>query len=198
MKYLVHLLVLVSIMACKPSSPLELEKPVFFDIHGLMKSQASTLSNAKAGVVKQGTLDTVLSAQNIQFYDSLWKYELEIFREMDLNSPALKGLYQTIEMQTDSGKWVLYTTESTAESRVEELKIFFAATNEVPNLIHAKVKYQNTLFTSFRTLDLHFEDSSEFGHLLERYAVKGWQIMIAGDTVRYSLNGKPKFSIKSN
>ncbi|MGF1636166.1 MAG: hypothetical protein ACFCUU_03765 [Cyclobacteriaceae bacterium] len=198
MKSLIPYLLLFSAVACQPSSPLELYRPVFYDVNGLLQNQASKLSDAKVGIFKHASLDTAISSQNILFYDSLWKHELEIFKEIDLNSPALKALYQTSETLTDSGKWVVYTTSSTAESKVEELKIFFPSSKDSPEYIQAIVKYQNTLFTSYRTLDLHFEEKGKEGHLLKKYEINGWQIMIASDTVRYSINGKPQFSEKSN
>lgn len=162
----------------------------FFDFDGLIDEQINKLSQRKRVLDKVASVSGDKSDSTFLPSVEGWESELGIFRQLELiNKPTYRNSYQ-VEGPLEDTKSNLKIRQYVGPSTPMPLVKFYYQ-NEFTHLkkIEAAVTERNLLFTNSRSLSMEF-DEEEGKPALIRYTVNGYQKMILGDTVRFSVLGQ--------
>ena len=177
--------VLLVLAACGPGEDATV-RPVptnrklnYFDVKGFLDSQVALLNRQQPAVEKQvrlrnGKLETT------RVTETDWSKELQIFYQMDINKPALRGAYAVEPVNQPNSSGTTYQKKPAVEASVRELTITKAATR--PESITATIIQDNPLFYSEKKLQLQADSKG-----LRSYSVEGIQKLVMFDTVRYTV-----------
>ncbi len=159
----------------------------YFDINGLVREQMQVLPVTSLLLSKTATVDTDTS-RTVSKPDSVhWLQEFQNLTDADINKPRLSDSYTKKTIRPDDTTIVtVYLTLQPARTYVDTLVI-----SERPGELNIKAKIQdkNALFSSAKSLNYHFTRRNG-KRIFSTYCIKGWQKMIALDSVHYSIYAK--------
>ena len=185
MKYLLILLLLSQVFtACVPTSANKDADKKYFDVAGLIHQQISELSKGKPKIEKK----TSLSGKQDQIKtDTLdWNKELALFKEADINSPALRDSYEISEDKAN--KTITYAAKE-EKLKVKEIKLQYNENSQITNLNISQLKIifseDNHLYEIQRVMEISLKDN-----LLNTYSIKGFQKVALKDSLVYQIEGK--------
>lgn len=162
----------------------------FFDFDGLIDEQINNLSQRKRVLDKVASVRGDKSDSTFLPTAEGWESELGIFRQLELiNKPIFQNAYQVVGPMEDT-KSNLKIRQYVGPSTPMPLVKFYYQ-NEFSRLkkIEAAITERNLLFTNSRSLSMEFEEE-QGGPALIRYAMSGYQKMVFGDTIRFSVKGQ--------
>jgi hypothetical protein len=178
--------------SCGPPTPepgTAAGQALYFDVQGFLDRQVQYLNQEKPEVRKsvwneQGEAETQ-TVGNIN-----WERELELFREVDLNRPALRD-YFTITRHSDSATG--HTTERYervpgAYTNIHYLEVELDANRQLRHM-EAATQQDNSLFYTQRQLQLSTR-AVQGQPRLSQYRITGVQKLILTDSVHYTLEAE--------
>jgi hypothetical protein len=118
-----------------------------------------------------------------------WAEELQIFKEADLNIPALINSYDYSIYETDTGFLHKWKSLYPKETKVDEF-IVIKNDLEQPLMIKSTMKYGNYLYQTVKYFELNLEPVNDQGMLLCEYKIEGWKKLLFNDTTFYRLVGE--------
>lgn len=162
---------------------------LYFDVQGFLDRQIQLLNQEEPEVRKtvrdqQGGAETEI-VRNIN-----WERELELFREVDLNRPALRD-YFTITRHTDPATGHIterYERVPGAYTNIQYLVVELDADRQLRQM-EAATKQDNPLFYTQRQLQLS-TGAVQGQPRLSQYRITGTQKLILTDSVHYTLEGE--------
>lgn len=161
----------------------------FFKLGDLIDDQSYKLSENKALLYKQAYIDDEYSDQLLMHEACTWAKELEIFKEADLNVPALTHSYTYTFHEVDSGYLHSWKSLYPHETKVDEF-IVFKNHLEQALLIYTTMKYGNYLYKTVKNFELKLEAGDNQDVLLTAYKIEGWKKLLNSDTTFYRLVGE--------
>ncbi len=160
----------------------------YFDLNHLLEEQQNLLDSLSPELIKiaflSGQPDTVRFSPD----STDWVRELDIFFELDLNSPVLRDQYSITEYDSVGGfKITIYQRKDQKKGGVQFLKM---VEKERDILIIEGVYHEKSLlYDTYRRLQLQMAKDNGINRI-SNYSVIGRQKMIFQDTVRYKIVGK--------
>ena len=160
----------------------------YFDLNHLLEEQQNLLDSLSPELIKiaflSGQPDTVRFSPD----STDWVRELDIFFELDLNSPVLRDQYSITEYDSVGGyKITIYERKDQKKDGVQFLKM---VEKERDILIIEGVYHEKSLlYDTYRRLQLQMAKDNGINRI-SNYSVIGRQKMIFQDTVRYKIVGK--------
>ncbi|MCC5931795.1 MAG: hypothetical protein JJU28_21290 [Cyclobacteriaceae bacterium] len=187
---LIGILFLGGMISCNVSvRESSIQNAEFFKLRELIDDQALRLSENNALLYKQAFIDEEFSDQLLMHEACKWAKELEIFKDADLNIPALKNSYSYSMHETDTGVLHKWKSLYPYETKVDEFLVFKNIRKE-PSLIKSTMKYGNYLYQTEKFFELNLVYDDDLGLLLKEYKIEGWKKLLRNDTVFYSLVGE--------
>jgi hypothetical protein len=164
---------------------------LYYNIDSLVNEQILYLTQTKAGLRKQGEINSV--AQDTTFVpadSAAWARELDIFTEIGMvNKPINQGAYEVMDGLDDpSSNLTIRSFIANKELSVVYLKLFYLETPDKLRKIEALYQQENTLLKSNRNLVMEFTDMYNKS-ILTSYSIVGGQKMFVGDTVNFTITG---------
>lgn len=164
---------------------------LYYNIDSLVNEQILYLTQTKAGLRKQGEINSV--AQDTTFVpadSAAWARELDIFTEIGMvNKPINQGAYEVMDGLDDpSSNLTIRSFIANKELSVVYLKLFYLETPDKLRKIEALYQQENTLLKSNRNLVMEFTDMYNKS-ILTSYSIVGEQKMFVGDTVNFTITG---------
>lgn len=162
----------------------------YFDFDGLIEEQISKLGQGKRVLDKVASVSGHESDSTFLPSAQGWESELGIFRQLEMiNKPAYQNAYKVEGPIADTKSNLKIRRYVGPSTPMPVVKFYYQ--NEFAHLrkIEATVTERNLLYTNSRSLRMEF-DEEEGQTALIRYAMSGYQKMILGDTVRYSVQGQ--------
>lgn len=161
----------------------------FFNLGQLIDDQSIRLSANKALLYKEAFIGDEYSDQLLLNEACKWAKELEIFKEADLNIPALAKSYRYSKYETDTGFLHKWKSIHPYETKVDELLVFKNDLNE-PLIIKSTMKYGNYLYQTEKYFELNLNYNDDQVLLLNEYKIEGWKKLLRNDTTFYRLIGE--------
>ncbi len=159
----------------------------YYDIKGLVLGQMKILPGSGLYLLKKASVDKDTSETRMKPDLTEWLLELENLAGADINKPRLAGSYQTVfHRQGDSVSITEYISLEPQKTYVDRLTII---KKPAVLTIQALIKNENALFAAAKHLSYRFR-LTEGNFLFSGYDVRGWQKIIAFDTVRYNLQAR--------
>ena len=178
------LLSFVIVTACVPTSANKDAEKKYFDVAGLIHQQISELNKRKPKVEKNTSLSGEQGKISTDTLD--WNKELALFKEADINSPALRDSYEIIEDK--ASKTVTYTSKE-EKLKVKEIKLQYNENSQITalNINQLKIIFaeNNQLYEIQRVMEMTLKNS-----LLNSYSIKGFQKVAMKDSLVYEINAK--------
>ncbi len=174
------------VIGCGDLKPAEVN--LYFDLNDLLNQQIKTLSGSEVHKMALVNSDTAITSLKL---DSLgWADEFNIFREADINKPALRGLYELKEYNdTNSNLKVLEYQAINEAPVVRSLKLYYWNSIDKLKKIEASIVENNSIFDSEKQMKLTFDEINKQMILMNYYA-SGYQKMLFQDSVIFEINGK--------
>jgi hypothetical protein len=144
----------------------------------------------KPSVVKEARINESEEVSTITIGDTLlWKKELDVFRQLDLNKGINIDNYKIDEGIADNAS-NLTITEYTSKNDlpVVYLKIYYQDKVEDIRRIQGLFHEDNSLYTSKRYFSMELTKVGT-ETVIVSYSISGGQKMILGDSVKYSVKG---------
>lgn len=155
----------------------------------LLDAQVQMLTNQKASVLKTASIDGKTSTSSIVVEDSAsWAQELDVFRQLaSVNQPAYTDKYEVVDNLPDANSNLRILSISTTERLpIRNLKVFYQDQRAKVRRVEASYFEANSIYSGSRNLILEFQEFQ--GQLsLTRYAIKGGQKMVLGDSITYQV-----------
>ena len=179
-------LLLVLLTACAEEKK---SQNKYFDFDKLIDDQIVLLTEQQRVLVKAATLDG--AAQDTVFQPSKQglEMELEAFRLLEtINKPAFQQSYKVADALEDPVSNLKIHEFTSHEARVTSVRLYYH--NDLSQLkkIECAVVQQNLLYSNRDRLIMQFDDENG-KTVLTGYSMSGYQKMILGDTVRFSIQG---------
>ena len=161
-----------------------------YSMDSLVQAQAKYLSQNKVTLTKFTQLGESLDTVSLTPKDTVaWKKELEIFAALDIiNKPVNKDLYHTENFADTKSNLRIKAFTTTAELPVKYLKVYYQEAPEKIRKIEAQYNESNSLYKSYRTLTMEFQQVHNKIVLIS-YSITGDQKMFLGDSVQYNITG---------
>lgn len=174
----------------------KVEKSVsyYYDVDSLMVKQKQVLGEKKAAIVKWARVDSATAEATVT-PDSLqaWNSNFQIFEKININKPALKGVYEVKEYDDSRSNLKIREYSSTKEGvEVPFLKLYYLQSVENLKMIEARYIEDNPIFKSQRNLKFVFDDFTG-QPLLKTFSIKGSQKMLLKDRVEFEVKGEIVF-----
>jgi hypothetical protein len=176
---------------CNPPAPEQgpaLARPLYFDLQSFLDRQVEYLQTAQP-VVRKTVYDQQEVVETETVRNINWERELELFREIDLNRPALRD-YFTLTRHTDPATGHIterYEKKPGAYTNVDFLEVELDATGQLRQL-RAATQQDNPLFFTQHHLQLTTSPSTPTR--IQSYAVSGVQKLILTDSVHYAVEAE--------
>ena len=163
----------------------------YFNVDSLISRQVEHLTVKSPSVTKTITINNLEEALVIKPDSASWAHELGIFRYLDiLNKPIYATAYTLADGVKDNhSNLTLRIYRPTQPVPIREFKLYYQDSFEKIRRIEATMEESNSLYFSRRNFVLTFDDRPEKA-ALQSYAVNGFQKMIMGDTVWFSLSAR--------
>lgn len=166
------------------------ETSAYFSIDSLLNSQTVILLEGQQKLQKLAIVNGD-SATSILAPDSLeWANEFQLFRDLNVNEPALIGRYKISEREDlNSNLKVMSYQALEDELEIKSFDIYYLKNISDVKIITAQSKSKNSIFESEKNIRLEFDKENE-DLQLKSYTSKGFQKMILQDSVVYEVRGK--------
>lgn len=186
MKYLIILLT-AALLGCNTESTTS--SRTYYDIDSLVTAQINYLSENAFSLKKISSMDTVLIKSN----NINWGLELEIFRSLDINKPALSDSYMAQDKldAANSNLTVLRYSPNYGQPTVQQIELHYLDRLDNLKRLKAKVGNSNGLFDSSREFYMEFEQI-EGKSILSYYTIKGNQKLVMRDTLNVNISAEIK------
>lgn len=166
--------------------------PAYYDLEGFLNRQIQYLQTTKPLVTKTVT-DGQGVAETQKVREINWERELELFKEVDLNRPAIRD-YFTLTRQTDPATG--YTTETYVKKPGSYTNVDFLEVELDPNRqlrrMRAATQQDNPLLYTQRHLQLSVAPGPDQPRITS-YRVQGVQKLILSDSVRYAIDAEVRY-----
>ena len=167
-----------------PETRLQAEPQVYFDVPGFINAQIAILEKEPVALQKTvGFGQEKPETGTITQVD--WNKELALFREIDLNKKALKGLYTETRTQLPAGEKLRYTRQPDADVPFAFVEISRNQNQQVTAL-RAVYEQENGLFFN---REERFLTTSPNGQL-QAYQIDGVQKVRFFDSLNYTINSR--------
>jgi len=168
------------------------EKAPFFDLESLLEGQMAFAMAQQAQLLRTGTMDGTAQQDTLRPDSLLWGKQFALFKEADINKPALRSSYN---QQTDTlltGQVQLTYTPLPGESVVVSHLQVLTTAQGLPQKVSAEYTDANRLYTSKRRMVLSFEPNPNApqGVQLASFELQGSQTMVLADSVGYGIEGR--------
>lgn len=179
---------LLSLCSCNEKKPLQSS---YFNIDSLISTQTQQLAMKAASVSKTVAINDLEETLVMKPDSASWAHELGIFKQLEmLNKPIHAAVYGVTDGVKDShSNLKLRIYHATQQVSIKEFKFYYQDRFEKLRRIEAASEESNALYLTERKFVLTFDNQPE-GLALRHYAVSGFQKMILGDTVRFSLSAE--------
>lgn len=193
LKRVIFLLIFGALSSCENIQTRKMSENLYFDLNGLLQNQILLLDSLRPEVKKITVIDGVKEAQETKFDSTDWLREMEIFFEVDINEPILRGAYKLEEeIIGDSIRLLSYQALDKENLEIEFLNVYYPTDEERPSQISAVFTEKNALYDSKRSLQLNFDNKGGL-HLLKSYNIQGIQKMLLKDTIYYEVKVSNSF-----
>jgi len=180
--FIVFLFSLV-IEACNPIPTSKERGKKYFDLALFVQKQIDKLSNQSLLVEKQIYLGG--KKQEILTDSINWAKELALFREADINSPALANSY---EIKEDKQAHTLSYVAKEDKQKVREIQLVLGNNGHLEsiNIKEVKIVYaeNNQLYEIYRKMSMKVKDEQ-----LYAYSIQGFQKVVLKDSMVYEIRG---------
>jgi hypothetical protein len=167
---LLALLPALLLTACD-NGPQQSAKPVYYDVAGYVDGQMKVLETTKPMVQKQAQMGNKTEKRSTQTLD--WSRELELFKQADINKPALRSSYVIAHPNALTYRYTLKPTEE--KLTVRSLTVQLDSATRQPRRIEATLVTDNPLYGSERQLLLESSPTPQRGWGVVRYQIRGFQ-----------------------
>ncbi|BDD07910.1 hypothetical protein FUAX_03420 [Fulvitalea axinellae] len=159
----------------------------YFATDSLLVRQLTLLDSLRPSLEKSAVVDGESETAELPGEKVDWKSELDFLKQVNLNDPALRGVYQ---VQT-SGETKTYTLKPEEQKAKFPVKRFVVTRypSGVVKSVSAEVLEQSPLFFSKRDFSLEFGQNGK----LQDYMIHQEQKVQGADTVRVELKGNLKY-----
>jgi hypothetical protein len=166
------LLVLI-LLSCDSGKSEETEGD-FYNLKGFVTGQIELLTELRPTVNKKMMVGDSVETRETVSID--WEKELELFAQADLNRPANRLIYETIQDSTS----ITYTLKKDEDAPVRFLKITLNANSENPVKVEAKLNTKNQLYESEKNLLLNAREVDGQWRI-QSYKVSGFQDLVISE-----------------
>ena len=152
----------------------------YYPLDSLLNEQNKYFSTHPADLRKISNQDTIIVPS-----DSInWSNELEIFKTLDINKPALVDAYSIQDGLNDSTSnlTILRYTSKYGDQSVNYLELHYLRAPYVLKRIKAQVVIKNGLFSSSREFNMEFGQTGK-QTILYRYSISGAQKLMMTSSV---------------
>lgn len=183
-KYVAAFAALLSASACEQSTQ-QKAVPVYYDVAGYVDKQIATLSKVKPTVIKRAQMAG--NTQHLTVQTLNWSRELELFKQADINKPALRQSYAIV--RPDSLTY-LYTLKPTEKNlTVRRLMVQLDSATQQPRRIEATLATQNPLYNSERRIVLESGPNQADQWTVQHYRLSGFQHLVIADKKAFDVEG---------
>lgn len=162
----------------------------YFDFEAMIDEQVDQLRQRGRVLEKATAMGVVQTDSTFLPSGKGWEAELEIFRDLEIiNRPAFRKVYQLRDPIEDSNSNLKIREYVTDKAPLRLLRFYYHDKFERLKKIEGFITEKNYLYTTCRTLTMEFEEEEDKPQLI-RYAMTGFQKMLLGDTVRFSVQGQ--------
>ncbi|MEZ0609439.1 hypothetical protein ACAW74_13025 [Fibrella sp. WM1] len=183
-KYAAAFAVLLSASACEKSTQ-QKAAPVYYDVAGYVDAQIATLAKAKPAVTKRAQMAG--TTQHLKLTTLNWSRELELFKQADINKPALRQSYAIA--RPDSLTY-LYTLKPTEKNlTVRRLMVQLDSATRQPRRIEATLATENPLYNSERRIVLESGPNQADQWGIRHYRLSGFQHLVIADKKAFDVEG---------
>lgn len=188
---LMAVLMALAMSACK-MAPQE-NTIVFFNLDSLIDQQVANLSRIQPVLEKEAEINGEQETLRLEQTDSMvWAKELDIFRQLDLNTRALNAGRYEIEtgLRDDTSNLSIIEYTAKEELPLSHVRIYYQENPRKVRRIEGsfRSKKSNRLYASSRELSMELIDINSKA-MLTQYQVTGGQKMIMGDSISYRIVG---------
>lgn len=183
------LVIIVLVSACemgKKSEPIR--TGTYFDLVELLDEQVAIIDQQKPKLIKELTVDgqteTVTTTLDSA---SMWKEELQLFYQADINKLGLEDAYITEQLSAGTDRYKKIDSAKTNAPTIRTIEYNYYK-NVLEN-IRIVVREKNTVYEFDKELLLEFKQINGKS-LLSSFAIKGNQKMVLKSPLTYSLNAK--------
>ncbi|MCJ8163844.1 hypothetical protein MKJ04_03255 [Pontibacter sp. E15-1] len=180
------LVLLLAIVACeRPAPPASADaEQAAYNLSAYLEQQQQRLTAEKPMVLKSVSAEGK-PTETIETSAVDWEDELAVFKETDLNRPALQEYYTRQEqVLADGNILVEYTRLKDTEPLVHHLRLELGPDRKLRKL-NALIQDQNVLFYSRRNIQLSTDTAT--GNIAS-YRVEGVQKLILSDSLHYRVD----------
>ncbi len=171
------------IEACNPISTSKEREKRYFDLALFVQKQIDKLSNQPLSVQKEIYLEG--KKQEILTDSINWAKELSLFKEADINSPALANSY---EVKEDKQARTLSYVAKEDKQKVREIQLVLGGDGRLEsiNIKEVKIVYaeNNQLYEIHRRMSMKIKDEQ-----LYAYSIQGFQKVVLKDSMVYEIRG---------
>ena len=162
----------------------------YFDFDGLVDKQISELSQRKRVLDKTAHVNGNISDTTMVPDTQGWEAELDLFRQLEiLNKPIHHDAYKVIGPLKDPKSNLKVRLFDAGSPSIPIIKIYYLSEFSRIRKVEASISESNILYSSGRFMTMEFEEE-DGKPLLTRYGVNGFQKLLMGDTVKFSVEGQ--------
>lgn len=174
-------------MACACTTPQvddsTSNETVYFDIPKLVEKQLTMLQNSKAELYKK--LEVNKKTEELKLAKVDWEKELKLFAEANINKPVLKGTYQVFEQQEGD---LPMTSYQSLDDKNKVKTLIVKGNGKTVEKVEITWEDSNPIYHSEKLMTMNFEEGK-----LANYSIKGYQKMVADDTLFYNLSANIQY-----
>lgn len=161
----------------------------YYDVQGLLAANEEALRQMDVSLQKEASFAGEVEESSIRLDSAALAEELDVFREVDINKPVLRGRYHVTTSQEDGRELVTYEADDKESLNINFLKIYRNAESGVVERMEALFSSRNVLYNSTRLLSLQYGEVN--GQVLPQYyTVEGVQKMIFSEREEYSIRAE--------
>ena len=187
MKQLSTLTLFLFTISCTEIKPREVT--AYFSLDSLFDAQSNLLLSddyrlQKSAVVNADTATALFIPDSLE-----WINEFQVFRDMNINKPALIGQYTpTIKPDPNSNLQILSYTAKSEELEVQQLNVYYLRQLENIKRITASSQERNSIFSAGKEAGIEFE-KKDGQWKIKSFSLNGFQKMILQDSVLFVVKG---------
>jgi hypothetical protein len=187
------LVILVAVVAVCCSGVEVRRQSEFYDMDSLINAQVYVLSHHHSKLNKRATVGDRTTSVSLAPDSAGWAYELEVFRQLQIaGRPTYRDRYR-IEESSDPKSNLRIQSFVVEEKWLEDtpvpyVRIYYLDDPADVRRIVCAYKENNALYRSERTLTMRFEGGT--AQPLSHYNVEGFQKLLIGDSIRFSIEGE--------
>ncbi len=165
----------------------------YFDFDKLLDQQITLLTEQKRMLVKSASLGDAPQDTVFQPSKQGWERELEGFRLLEtINKPAFQKSYKVADAIEDPASNLKIHEFTSDQARVTSIRLYYH--NDLSHLkkVECDIVQQNLLYSNKDELTMRFDEENG-KTVLTGYSMDGYQKLVLGDTVRFSVKGTVKW-----